>query len=376
MSAYGIYLHVPWCVRRCPYCAFYVERDVGADWDRFLDALLREHRLRAIEFPGAAATVFLGGGSPSRMPLAHLKRLLDALPRAPGAEVSLEANPEDIDAAWMAGALAAGVNRLSLGVQTLDVQHARTLGRGAGPDRARQVLDAARTAGFRSWSADLIFALPGQTLADLERDLDALLAYEPPHISLYGLTWEPGTPLHSAWQRGRVRPADEDTWAAMYDHLVERLSAAGLARYEVSNFARPGHACAHNQLYWTDTPYLALGPSAHGYAPSGRRWVNRPDAQAYLDAADPTDTSELPSPMQHAEDILVSVLRTPEGLPQGFLAARTGYELDAAVVARLRTLGLLQADPQRVALSHAGFPVADGVIRTLADGLVEPESAA
>lgn len=373
--SFGLYVHIPWCRRRCPYCAFYVEVDRQTPWPAFVDAVLREHALRSPEFAtettGVEATsVFLGGGTPSRLPPASLSRLLAGLPRLAGAEVTAEANPEDVTPEWLDAAVSAGVNRLSVGVQTFDPRFAHLLNRACSVADAQETVRRIAAAGLHSWSIDVIFGLPGQSLADLDADLDRLLATEPPHVSLYGLTIEPGTPFERAHDRGKLDPADEDLWRAMYDRLVERLRAAGLERYEVSNFARPGHRSVHNRLYWTDQPYLGLGPSAHGYAPDGRRWRNIPDVAAYLVQPDPTIEEERPVGRDRALDLLVSALRHVDGVDRGHLARTTGHLPDDRVVDGLVREGLLVRDGDRIALTDAGFPVADGLAVRLADALV------
>jgi oxygen-independent coproporphyrinogen-3 oxidase len=366
---YGIYVHVPWCRRRCPYCAFYVEVDRDTPWPRFVDAVQAEYRLRKTEFPGVASTVFLGGGTPSRMPGAELERLLGGFDRVPEAEVSIEANPEDVDPAWLEAALRAGVTRISLGIQTLDPRFARLLNRACTVETAERTLRHVAAAGFASWSFDLIFALPGQELADLARDVDRLLELDPPHVSLYGLTIEEGTPFERARDRGSLEPASDERWREMYDFLVEQLRRAGFERYEVSNFARPGHRSRHNTLYWTDHPYLGLGPSAHGYASSGRRWHNVRNVTSYLDGGDPTEASETPTGAARALDLFVSALRTAEGIAVEHVHRTTGFSVDPAVLHALVRAGMLIENPDRIVLSDAGFPLADGIAARLADGL-------
>ncbi|MCA9573431.1 MAG: coproporphyrinogen III oxidase family protein, partial [Myxococcales bacterium] len=220
-------------------------------------------------FTGDPATLYIGGGTPSRLSADTLLGLVETV-GAP--DVTVEANPEDLEPEWLEALVAGGVSRVSLGVQSTVPRFARRLGRAHVP--AGPAIERLRGSGLDSWSVDLIFGLPGQTLADLVADLEALLAHEPPHVSLYGLTIEPGTGFARLEARGREMEPDADVWRSMYDHLVERLEAAGLHRYEVSNFARNGHRSAHNALYWQGAPYLAVGPGAHGFAPDGRRWVN------------------------------------------------------------------------------------------------------
>ncbi len=369
-NTWGAYVHVPWCKRRCPYCAFYVEVDRATPWEAFVDRVLREHAIRSPEFGERATTVFLGGGTPSRLPSAALARLVAGIPRVPGAEVSAETNPEDASAEWLDGALEAGVNRVSLGVQTLDPRFAALLNRAASVREAAETLDRVRSAGFRSWSVDLIFGLPDQTLDDLRADLDRLLAYGPPHVSLYGLTIEAGTPFERAHAKGTLEPADEDLWREMYDLIVATLRSAGIDRYEVSNFAKAGHRSEHNRLYWSDRPYLGLGPSAHGYAPDGRRWHNVADVGRYLVLDDPTEASELPEGDARATDLLVSALRSVDGLDRAHLGRTTGRRIAAGTVESLVRGGVLREEGERIALTDSGFPLADGISARLADALV------
>ena len=186
-----------------------------------------------------------------------------------------------------------------------------------------------------------MFSLPNQNIEKLRSDLSAILAYKPPHLSLYGLTIEEGTPFHRAYQQGKLTVTSDETWRAMYDHLVDTLSAHGLARYEVSNFAQPGHRSEHNQLYWQDIPYMGIGPGAHGYSFKGQRWSNKDDFQAYLAADDPTETFELLDPEQSAIDYLLSALRSEEGVSIRYLESRSGFEPRPSVVDRLATAGRL-----------------------------------
>jgi oxygen-independent coproporphyrinogen-3 oxidase len=365
---YGVYLHVPWCRARCPYCAFYVVPERGLPpWRPFVERALREYRWRRQEFAGPAATVFFGGGTPSRMPAEAFTLLLAEIEREPGAEVSIEVNPEDLSPEWLEGVLRAGITRVSLGVQSLQAGPARRLGRAHTSAAAEPAIARVARSGVGSWSADLVFAVPEQTEALLWRDLDQLLSHAPPHVSLYGLTIEPDTRFGRVAELGRLPMCDEDLFCAMYEGLVQRLQAAGLARYEVSNFAREGHRCRHNQLYWTDAPYMGLGPSAHGYAPSTERWVNVADLGRYLAQDDPTETRERPTPQSAATDLWISGLRAIDGLDLEHLRLRTGLQPDEAVLQRLIDGGWVQRRGSRVSLTHQGFPVSDTVIARLVD---------
>ncbi|MCB9681479.1 MAG: coproporphyrinogen III oxidase family protein [Alphaproteobacteria bacterium] len=374
-SPWGVYVHVPWCRIRCPYCAFHVDPDRdGPPFDAFVDRVLVEVAARRATFVGDPHTVYLGGGTPSRLPTGALQRLVRGLVAPTTVEVTVEANPEDVDAAWVDAAIAAGVTRVSLGIQTLDPGHARRLGRAHTPAHGRRAAAVLRDAPLASWSADLMFALAGQSPADLDADLDALLALDPPHVSLYGLTIEEGTGYARAAERGALAPVDDDTWRLMLDAIVARLEAAGLHRYEISNFARDGHRSIHNAGYWDDRPYLGVGPSAHGYAPDGRRWADVSDTAAWIAGAAPV--VEHPTALEGAADRLVSGLRSLAGLSVTALAARYGHVPDRAVVDRLVAHGLLAVDGAGMRLSPEGLYVADAVTAALVDGLVPVDPAA
>ncbi len=366
---WGLYVHVPWCRVRCPYCAFHVDPDRGdAPWEAFADRVAAEVDSLRPRFPGPLHTLYLGGGTPSRAPTPILKRLLSLGSGA--VELTLEANPEDLDEAYLGAALAAGVTRVSLGVQSLSTAQARKLGRAHTPAEGRAAAQLLARSGAPSWSLDLMFALPDQTLADVTEDLDAVLSLDPPHVSLYGLSYEAGTPFGRAAAGGKLVEADEGLWADMYGTIVERLEASGRLRYEVSNFARPGHESEHNRGYWRDRPYMGVGPSAHGYAPDGRRWVDRPDTALWIDGQDPVRTWETPTPDQAATDMIISGLRSVDGLDLVRLARRTHRAPRGVAVRKLMSAGLLDTTTDPLRLGPAGWMVADGVAAALAADLM------
>ncbi|MFK7926923.1 MAG: radical SAM family heme chaperone HemW [Myxococcota bacterium] len=371
---WGVYLHVPWCTRRCPYCSFYVEVDRGPDHADFVRSCTIELDLQRPQFAelGPPHTVSFGGGTPSRLPAEHLKALLDHIQPRADAEISLEANPEDLDPATLHRLLTAGVNRLSIGLQTFQAQHARLLNRASTVQQASQSLRDVAAAGFSSWSVDLIFGLPGQTLDDLNADLDAIEAAQPPHVSLYGLTFEPGTPFDRARQKGALTPLDDDTWRDLADRIDERLGQMGLHRYEVSNFAKPGHESRHNELYWTDRPYLGIGPSAHSYGPAGHRWQAPADLAQWKGAAG-TVQRDQPTHEQAATDLLISTLRGRQGVPLARLQRRTGLTVSNTVIAPLLGAALIESDGHYLSLTARGIAVTDGVIEQLVRGLQPAE---
>lgn len=373
---WGLYLHIPWCRVRCPYCAFVIAPDREAQPERLVDRLLALRARRAVDFHDDPVTIYLGGGTPSRLPADALRRLLAGVCAPSVTEVTIEANPEDVDERWLDAAQDAGVTRVSLGVQTLHTRHARTLGRAHTPQDARCALTLLARRALRV-SVDLMFALPDQTLAEFEADLDAMLAYEPGHLSAYGLTYEPGTPFERARERGRLRAADDDVWADMYELLVERCAQHGLVRYEISNFARAGHEAKHNAGYWQGRPYLGLGPGAHSLAPDGRRWVEHPHVAEWLDLDEPRGEIEAYAPERHAADALISGMRGMAGLDLSAIAAKTGLRPASSTCERLAAGGLIHRDRDQIRLTHAGVLVADAVTSALIDALeVEGSTAA
>ncbi|MDP2310364.1 MAG: radical SAM family heme chaperone HemW [Pseudomonadota bacterium] len=361
---FGVYVHIPWCRVRCPYCAFAVSTRRDPPHAAYTDAVVREWQLRRDLFSGRPSSVFFGGGTPSLCPPEELARILAALDPAPGAEVSMEANPGDLPVP-LAAFRDAGITRLSLGVQSFDPRVARRLGRGHTSDDARALVAEAKETGFASVSFDLIFAVPGQTLEAFQADLDAVIALAPDHVSLYGLTIEPDT----AFARVRTPAADEDLWRAMYDAAVDALSAAGIDRYEVSNFARPGHRSHHNEHYWRARPWAGLGASAHAWWPDGTRAANVSDVEAYLAAADPLVSLERPAPRALAYELLWSTLRHVDGADRAALTARTGLAID--VDPSLVRAGLVVEHGGYVRLTATGFPLADGIADRLANTLVD-----
>jgi oxygen-independent coproporphyrinogen-3 oxidase len=316
-----VYVHVPFCARRCSYCDFSiaVRRHVPAE--AFAVAIGRELDARNRPPTAPLETLYFGGGTPSRLGATGVTRLIDTLSEhvslAPGCEVTLEANPEDITPASVASWQNDGVTRLSIGVQSFDDAVLRWMHRVHDADAARRAVDTARNGGLTAFSLDLIFAVPATLQRDWSRDLDAALSLEPDHISLYGLTIEPHTPLGRWRDRGEVNVATDEHYASEFLLAHERLRTAGYEHYEVSNFARPGRRAVHNSAYWTGAPYLGLGPSAHGYDGRARRWNTAAYAEwdrAVTAGEDPLDGAEvLTEANRHAERVYLG-LRTSDGL--------------------------------------------------------------
>lgn len=321
LPARHLYLHVPFCRRRCSYCDFAIAVRKRVPADGFLDAVTRELAALEDRAPGPLDTLYLGGGTPSLLPPAVVAELVARItarrPLAPGAEVTLEANPEDVTPEAAARWRGAGVTRVSLGVQSFDERVLAWMHRSHGAAAAGVALERLRAAGIADVSIDLIFAVPAELERDWARDLDLAVALAPAHVSLYGLTVEERTPLARWVSRGAARPTDEDRYAAEYLLAHQRLAAAGYAFYEVSNAARPGHRSRHNSAYWTGAPYLGLGPAAHSYDGTSRRW-NLAAWEAYRRAVtagrSPVAQEETLTPEQRELERVYLGLRTIDGL--------------------------------------------------------------
>jgi oxygen-independent coproporphyrinogen-3 oxidase len=382
IDSVGVYVHVPFCERVCPYCDFAVvaARRLPADREaRYVDALLAELELRRVAFAGATlVSLYLGGGTPSLLTPAALGRVIDAVRSAFPAdapEISMEVNPSTVERDRLPGFREVGVNRVSLGVQSFDDEVLKRLGRAHRADEARRTLASARAAGFDALSVDLIHAAPGQTLQRLERDLEEVVDFRPEHVSGYELTVEPGTPFHLAARRGQLSLPSEELAVAMLELLEALLDAAGYERYELSNYARPGFASVHNRRYWERQPVLGLGVGAHSLdppsagAPFGIRRANTRRLDAYLaqvDArrpAEDTSVETLDAATARGEAAFLA-LRSTRGLaaarftvefgrsPRGFwepaierLVAEGLLEENAGGDLRLTRRGRLLADP-------------------------------
>ena len=313
-SDFGIYIHVPFCGHRCDYCSFAAWDDRGALTGPYVDALGRELDTVVASLPVPATSVFVGGGTPSLLTGADMALLLGRLQLSADAEVTVEVNPEDATDELFDRYLAAGVNRVSFGVQSMAPHVLESLGRRHDPPSVPVAVGAARRAGFRSFNLDLIYGAAAESVDDWRRTLDVVLALEPPHVSAYALTVEAGTPLAT----DPLRHPDDDDQATKYLITDEAMTAAGMDWYEISNWARPGHHCRHNQLYWSQGDYLGAGCSAHSHM-AGRRWWNVRTPERYIAAIDNgTDqvagSEELDPDARRIEGLQLAV-RTATGVP-------------------------------------------------------------
>ena len=364
----AVYVHVPFCRAKCPYCAFYSVPLAGRDVPRFLDALLHELDLHAPAEP--IVTLYLGGGSPSCLDPQHLldltRRLTDRLGRP--AELTLEINPGQLPPGTLARLRKLGINRFSIGVQSFHPDDLRMLGRPYDPQVIQGTVAAARAAGFDNLGFDLIYAIPHSSLSRWRETLYAALDLQPRHISAYSLTYEPPSRFHELRRTSQLTPIDEDADRAMYDLAVETLEAAGLKQYEISNFAQPGYECRHNLTYWANRPWLGLGPAAASWY-RGARTANLADLDAYLTAVEagrlPIAHRETPDPDALACETAVLMLRRTRGIDLAEFRQLTGRDplaLFAPPIARYRLLGLLEAHPDRLCLAPHARPIADSIL--------------
>jgi oxygen-independent coproporphyrinogen-3 oxidase len=378
-APFGVYVHWPFCLSKCPYCDFNSHvRRASIDEGRFVRAFAAEIAATAARAPGrTVSTIFFGGGTPSLMQPATVGAILEAIARhwtiAPDLEVTLEANPTSVEAERFRGYRAAGVNRVSLGVQSLDDRVLAELGR---THTAREALDAVAVARsvFERYSFDLIYARPRQTPQEWARELRLALAQAGEHLSLYQLTIEPDTPFAALHAAGKLKTPDDDTARDLYDATLEICAAHGLPAYEISNHARPGGECRHNLIYWRASEYAGIGPGAHGRLDidgtrrataterSPEAWLTRVEAQGHGLVTDDALTRE-----ETADEFLLMGLRLAEGIDIARFAAVAGRPLDPARIATLCEHGLVETTSDgRLRVTLPGFPVLDAVVADLA----------
>jgi oxygen-independent coproporphyrinogen-3 oxidase len=349
MSDFGVYVHVPFCRHRCDYCAFATFTDRDHLMIRYVDAVRADVRRARAEGMLVADTVFFGGGTPTRLAPELLVSILDEIPRASDAEVTVECNPDDVSEEMFRVFVDHGVNRVSFGVQSMEQHVLLSLGRTHDPDNVTRGVETARRAGL-SFNLDIIYGAHGESVADWERTVRSVVELEPLHVSAYGLTVEAGTPLAD---RPEQHP-DDDVQAEMYEVVDDLLTAAGLDNYEVSNWARPGHESRHNRMYWNQGDYLGFGSAAHSHA-SGRRWWNVRTPDRYIEAV---ESGRSP---QSSEEVLDDETRRIEGL-QLALRTRDGVPAEAFSTADLDLLdGLVVVDGGRAVLTRRGRLMANEV---------------
>lgn len=365
----SLYVHVPFCVVKCGYCDFnsYVVDDRSVH-DRFLDALEAE-LVRDWRF-GTPVSVFVGGGTPTLLDPERFRRLFELLarhvPLGECREVTMEANPESVTAEKAAIARAHGVTRMSMGVQSFHPHHLRFLDRAHTAERAEEAFAVLRASGCENISVDMIFSVPGQTLAEWHTDLERVLRLRPDHLSCYNLTFEPGTRLHRDLQQGRIEPNDEETDRAMFLATRERLAAAGFEAYEISNFAGRGGPSRHNDHYWLQGDYVGIGPGASSHR-RGVRCTNLKTVESWagavLDGTPGAASAETLRPLQRAAEALWLGIRRRDGVDLERVARRTAVSLSPfePTIVRHEAAGFLVRRGASIVLTPAGVLLADMV---------------
>ncbi len=362
------YLHVPFCRHRCGYCNFTLVAGRDDLVPRYLQAV--ELEMRSLGGPHQVDTLFFGGGTPTHVPPAALETLLDTalrhFPLAAGGEFSVEANPSDLDETRLALLASRGVNRISLGGQSFDARKLRVLERDHTPESLRAAVRAAQRH-IKAVSLDLIFGVPGESLEVWLADLAAAMELGPQHVSTYGLTFERGTAFWSRLLAGDLGRLDEELERDMYLAAIDTLAANGFEHYEVSNFARPGYRCRHNETYWLGGSYFAIGPGAARYV-AGRREMNHRSTTTYLNRVlagqSPVAEAEQLDDEDRARERLVFGLRRLEGVEREAFLAETGWTVDALAgpsLGRFVEQGLLVDEGYRLRLSRAGLLVSDAI---------------
>lgn len=372
----GVYVHIPFCASRCSYCDFFSTLRLDEVGHDYVEALIAEARLRKAELNGKPVkTLYMGGGTPSQLPLPLLARLIDGLKATLDLnaveEFTLEANPDDVTPEWCAAVRALGVNRVSMGVQSFQDAVLRLVGR---RHTARQAIDAVaslRHAGIDNISIDLIYGLPGQTLETWAESVRQAVDLRPQHISAYGLTYEPGTRLWQQRECGEVVEASEDQYLDMYRVLVGMLQMAGYEHYEISNFALPGYRSRHNSSYWNETPYLGLGAAAHSYDGTMRR-SNPADLFGYIrriTSGQPACQVEDLAWWERYDERVMLGLRTADGVDAHRLRSDFGDKAWAHFVSEARRHidagNMICTDDGRYILTSEGIVLSDSVMRDL-----------
>lgn len=370
----GLYIHVPFCLKKCKYCDFisypYRQEDVSA----YLEGLMREMEIRASSPPVQGRkinTVYIGGGTPTCLPAAYLEKIVQSCFKyfntEDGAEITVEANPGTVNDYLLSCLINLGVNRLSLGVQSCREDELLLLGRIHSFRQAEESFLLAREAGFKNIGVDLIFGIPGQSTESWLMCLESILSLEPEHISAYGLQIEVGTPLYRDVRRGEIKPCGEEEELEMFEQATRVLTGHGFEHYEISNYALPGKRCRHNLIYWHNQEYLGLGPAAHSYL-EGFRYANEKELDAYLKALNRGDLpvalkEEIDRETEMAETVFLG-LRLIEGLDLDRFYRRFGCSLQdiySEQLSRLIEYGLVEIKENHLRLTRRGLPVANQV---------------
>ena len=370
----GLYIHIPFCTKRCLYCDFFSNTEMKYK-EPYLSAVIRELELRKDYLEGEPVeTIYFGGGTPSQLQAADFSRIFEAIHRlfdvSPCAEITLEANPDDMTPGYVAGLQTLPFNRVSMGVQSFKEEDLRFLNRRHNREQALLAVDLCKKNGLENISVDLIYGLPGQTLEEWKQNLDTVIHLDIPHISAYHLIYEEGTALYKLKEAGKIIPVDEDLSVALFTSLIDRLTANGYLHYEISNFARPGMLSRHNSSYWIGKKYLGIGPSAHSYNGQNRQW-NISSLPGYLQAIDkgvPDIEIENLDINTRYNDFIITGLRTMWGIK--FNEIQQQFGKDKLIYCQKQAApylkqGLLIEKDDTLTLSRNGIFISDSIMSDL-----------
>lgn len=370
----GLYLHIPFCAKRCLYCDFFSNTEMKYK-EAYVEAVVREMELRKEYIGGEAVeTIYFGGGTPSQLSAADFDKLFNAIHRlfdtSHCTEVTLEANPDDMTPEYVSALRTFPFNRVSMGVQSFNPADLRFLNRRHSREQAIRAVGLCKENGLTNISIDLIYGLPGQTLSAWEANLEEALGLDVPHLSAYHLIYEEGTALYKLMEAGKVKPVEEDISVTLFSTLINRLTEAGYLHYEISNFARPECFSRHNSSYWNGKTYLGLGPSAHSYNGIEREW-NRASLPLYLKgiaAGQPDIEKELLDPHTRYNDYIITGLRTMWGVNTDDIQKKFGNVLSdyclQQAAAHIKQ-GMLIQSGERLCLSKEGIFISDGIMSDL-----------
>ncbi|TVR74332.1 MAG: radical SAM family heme chaperone HemW [Sphaerobacteraceae bacterium] len=376
----GVYIHVPYCARICPYCDFNVYARHQNEHGDYVESLLAEIDLIARQEPDREiATIFIGGGTPSLLPSDDIGRMLDRLSSQfsidHNAEITMEANPEGLEADYLRNLRRSGINRLSIGIQTHQARGLKVLGRAHKPETPIRGIAAARDAGFDNLSLDFIFGWPGQTDEDWAHDLDTILEINPEHASMYSLIIEPNTPYQTAVDRGILVPVDDERVSGMYEATLDRMAAAGWDHYEISNWARtPEYRSRHNLIYWRNAEYIALGPGAHGHL-NGERYSNIRLPANYMKSIGAgtlpiAETEAIAQTTAIAETMMLGLRLTTDGVSASAFQQRHGLAMTSIygeTIEFLRSINMLEWHGDSLRLTRSGLLIANEVAERFLD---------
>ncbi|KKB55381.1 radical SAM family heme chaperone HemW [Parabacteroides gordonii] len=370
----GLYIHIPFCTKRCLYCDFFSNTEMKYK-EPYLSAVIRELELRKDYLEGEPVeTIYFGGGTPSQLQAADFSRIFEAIHRlfdvSPCAEITLEANPDDMTPGYVAGLQTLPFNRVSMGVQSFKEEDLRFLNRRHNREQALLAVDLCKKNGLENISVDLIYGLPGQNLEEWKQNLDTVISLDIPHISAYHLIYEEGTALYKLKEAGKITPVDEDLSVALFTSLIDQLTANGYLHYEISNFARPGMLSRHNSSYWIGKKYLGIGPSAHSYNGQNRQW-NISSLPGYLQAIKkgvPDIEIENLDINTRYNDFIITGLRTMWGIK--FNEIQQQFGKDKLIYCQKQAApylkqGLLIEKDDTLTLSRNGIFISDSIMSDL-----------